>query len=73
VDYALFCQGVPVMFIEAKVVKRRWTTIALNYRYFNSTPEVTISAITNGIEWRFFTDLNEKTLWILPVPADYDG
>ncbi|MBV5152198.1 type I restriction endonuclease subunit R, partial [Klebsiella pneumoniae] len=31
-------------------------------RYFNSTPEVTISAITNGIEWRFFTDLNEKNI-----------
>lgn len=31
VDYALFCQGVPVMFIEAKGCKEKWTTIALNY------------------------------------------
>ncbi|AKE59361.1 type I restriction enzyme R protein [Citrobacter amalonaticus Y19] len=63
VDYALFCQGVPVMFIEAKSCKEKIDNHCPQLsRYFNSTPEVTISAITNGVEWRFFTDLNEKNI-----------
>lgn len=63
VDYALFCQGVPVMFIEAKSCKEKMDNHCPQLsRYFNSTPEVTISAITNGIEWRFFTDLKEKNI-----------
>lgn len=63
VDYALFCQGVPVMFIEAKAFKERIDNHCPQLsRYFNCTPEVTISAITNGLEWRFFTDLQEKNI-----------
>lgn len=63
VDYALFCHDVPVMFIEAK----SWSENLTNHssqlsRYFNATPEVTVAAITNGREWRFFTDLNEKNI-----------
>ena len=59
VDYALFIDGSPVMFIEAKSCKERLSNHASQLaRYFNATPEVKISAITNGIEWRFFTDLN---------------
>lgn len=63
VDYALFCNGVPVMFVEAKAYNQ-----ALNNhcpqlaRYFNSTPEVTVAAITNGREWRFFTDLVHRNV-----------
>lgn len=63
VDYALFCQGVPVMFIEAKSCREKIDNHCPQLsRYFNSTPEVTISAITNGVEWRFFTDLKEKNI-----------
>ena len=63
VDYALFCSGVPVMFIEAKAYAERLTNHCPQLsRYFNATPEVTISAITNGREWRFFTDLNNKNI-----------
>lgn len=63
VDYALFCNGVPVMFIEAKSVKENLTNHAPQLsRYFNSVPEVTIAAITNGREWRFFTDLVAKNV-----------
>ena len=55
VDYALFCQDLPVMFIEAK----SWGEELNNHcpqlsRYFNATPEVAVAAITNGREWRFF-------------------
>ncbi|MDO5054867.1 MAG: type I restriction endonuclease [Pasteurella oralis] len=63
VDYALFCHDVPVMFIEAK----SWAENLTNHspqlsRYFNATPEVTVAAVTNGREWRFFTDLDEKNI-----------
>lgn len=61
VDYALFCQGVPVMFIEAKPYSEKLDNHCPQLsRYFNSTPEVAVSAITNGMEWRFFTDLKQK-------------
>lgn len=63
VDYALFCQDVPVMFIEAKGYFEKLENHCPQLsRYFNSTPEVTISAITNGLEWRFFTDLKQKNV-----------
>lgn len=63
VDYALFCQDVPVMFIEAKCYFEKLDNHCPQLsRYFNSTPEVTISAITNGLEWRFFTDLKQKNV-----------
>lgn len=63
VDYALFCHGVPVMFIEAKPHAEKLNNHCSQLsRYFNATPEVTIAAITNGSEWRFFTDLNNKNM-----------
>lgn len=63
VDYALFCGGVPVMFVEAKAYRENLSNHAPQLaRYFNATPEVTIAAITNGKEWRFFTDLNDKNV-----------
>ncbi|MEC8125296.1 MAG: type I restriction endonuclease [Pseudomonadota bacterium] len=58
VDYALYCNGQPVMFIEAKSYSSNLTNHAPQLsRYFNSSLGVTIGAITNGREWRFFTDL----------------
>ncbi|MGY6772126.1 type I restriction endonuclease [Gallibacterium sp. ZY190522] len=63
VDYALFCHNVPVMFIEAKSYNEDLSNHAPQLaRYFNATPEVTVAAITNGKEWRFFTDLKEKNI-----------
>ena len=58
VDYALYCNGQPVMFIEAKAYAANLTNHAPQLsRYFNSSLGVTIGVITNGKEWRFFTDL----------------
>lgn len=58
VDYALYSDGHPVMFIEAKSINEKLTNHAGQLaRYFNSTPGVSIAAITNGREWRFYTDL----------------
>ena len=63
VDYALFCNGSPVMFIEAKAYKEELPNHdAQLSRYFNGAPEVTVAAITNGRKWRFFTDLEQKNV-----------
>lgn len=63
VDYALFCNGIPVMFVEAKAYSEKLQNHCPQLsRYFNATPEVTIAAITNGREWRFFTDLDNKNV-----------
>lgn len=63
VDYALFCKGIPVMFIEAKPFAESLTNHCPQLsRYFNATPDVAICAITNGQEWRFFTDLANKNI-----------
>ncbi|VEJ10129.1 type I restriction endonuclease [Actinobacillus delphinicola] len=63
VDYALFCHDLPVMFIEAKPYSENLSNHSPQLsRYFNATPEVTVAALTNGKEWLFFTDLNEKNL-----------
>lgn len=63
VDYALFSGGNPVMFIEAKPYNTKITNHDGQLsRYFNSTPGVTVAAITNGTEWRFFTDLKQPNI-----------
>lgn len=63
VDYALFKLGVPVMFIEAKAFNQSLTNHCPQLsRYYNATPAVAIGAITNGREWRFFTDLVNKNI-----------
>ncbi len=63
VDYALFSAGLPVIFIEAKAYSQNLTNHCPQLsRYYNATPEVTVSAITNGREWRFFTDLVNKNI-----------
>lgn len=57
VDYALFVAGNPVMFIEAKSCCEKLTNHSGQLaRYFNSTPGVSVAAITNGREWRFYSD-----------------
>ena len=63
VDYALFYQGEPVIFIEAKPYLSCLTNHSPQLsRYFNATPGVRICAITNGHEWRFFTDLEKPNI-----------
>lgn len=63
VDYALFSDGHPVMYIEAKPYSEKLTNHSGQLsRYFNSTPGVGIAALTNGREWRFFTDLKNPNI-----------
>lgn len=63
VDYALFCQNRPVMFIEAKPFSEKLDNHCPQLsRYFNAVQDVAVCAITNGQEWRFFTDLVNKNM-----------
>jgi predicted type IV restriction endonuclease len=63
VDYALFVGGQPVMFIEAKACTEKLTNHTGQLaRYFASTPGVSVAAITNGREWRFFSDRQHSNI-----------
>ncbi|HRL20327.1 MAG TPA: type I restriction endonuclease [Alcaligenes sp.] len=63
VDYALFSNGTPVLFIEAKAHAQDLSNHCPQLsRYYNATPEVAVAAITNGREWRFFTDLVNRNI-----------
>lgn len=63
IDYCLQLHGKPVLFVEAKGPNEALTNYdAQLAKYFNSTPEVKFSIITNGIQYRFFTDLQEPNL-----------
>jgi hypothetical protein len=60
IDYAIMKDGVPIILIECK-----WHGAPLNvqnasqlFRYFHTT-KAKFSILTNGIEYRFFTDLVE--------------
>lgn len=63
VDYALFKENEPIIFIEAKSVNENLNNHdAQLSRYFNSTTEVKLAILTNGVEYRFFTDLNANNV-----------
>jgi predicted type IV restriction endonuclease len=57
VDIAIFIQGIPRIYFEVKpldfVLDGHEGQLA---RYFNATASVTLGILTNGLEWRFFTD-----------------
>lgn len=63
VDVAILIGGVPRIYIEVKQIET-----ALDghegqlARYFNATQSVTLAALTNGIEWRFFTDTGDPNV-----------
>ena len=62
VDYVLCCDQ-PVMFVEAKGYGANLDNHSPQLlRYFNSSPDVKIAALTNGREWRFFTDLKHQNM-----------
>lgn len=63
VDYALFKDKDPIIFIEAKSVNEKLENHnAQLSRYFNSASDVKLGILTNGIEYKFFTDLNNNNI-----------
>lgn len=63
VDFAIFRDSKPVIFIEAKRVglslgSKEWKQL---FQYFNAE-DVRIGILTNGIEYRFYTDLKKSNI-----------
>ena len=63
VDYALMRDGMPAVLIECKQINAQLTdrTHAQLSRYFTRTP-AKIGVLTDGAEYRFFTDLAEPNM-----------
>jgi hypothetical protein len=63
IDYAIFLKGVPVLFVEAKAIGEKLENYdAQLAKYFNSTLGLKLAVITNGVRYRFFTDLKEPNI-----------
>lgn len=63
VDYAIFVNGEPKIFIEAKSISNNLTKSSPQLsRYFSTFPSVRIGVLTNGIDYQFFTDFRNKNI-----------
>lgn len=63
VDYAIFINGNPVFFVEAKAVGEKLDNHdAQLAKYFNSTPNMKVGVITDGLTYKFFTDLKQPNI-----------
>ena len=63
VDYAIMRDGNPIIFIEAKAAniplsENHWKQL---HHYFNAE-EVRFGILTNGLEYRFYTDLKKRNI-----------
>jgi len=57
VDIAVVFDGIPRIYIETKPIDDSLDgNEGQLSRYFNATRSVTLGILTNGVEWRFFTD-----------------
>lgn len=58
VDYAVFLNGLPYILIEAKAANIKLEKHSGQLaRYFNSIPSAKVAILTNGLVYKFFTDL----------------
>jgi len=63
VDYAILKDNKPIIFIEAKPVNEILDKVdAQLSRYFNAFSETRFSIITNGEEYRFFSDTQKQNV-----------
>ena len=64
VDYAVFRDDKPVMLIEAKQYPTALTATTERQlrRYFNAVPECRIGMLTNGVNYRVFSDLEAQNV-----------
>ena len=64
VDYAILRDEVPVMFVEAKsagnkLQNKEWKQL---FQYFNAEIGLRFGILTNGVEYRFYTDLKADNI-----------
>lgn len=63
VDYAISINGEPKIFVEAKAMNSKINKSAPQLsRYFSTFPSVRLGILTNGLEYHFFTDLNNTNI-----------
>ena len=63
IDYALYVRGELGLFIECKSIDAKAEDHDGQLaRYFNSTESVRVGVLTNGIRYRFFTDLRAPNM-----------
>lgn len=63
VDYAISINGQPQIFLEAKSINNKINKSAPQLsRYFSTFPSVKLGILTNGVEYHFFTDLNDSNI-----------
>jgi predicted type IV restriction endonuclease len=63
VDIAILLSGIPRIFIEVKPIDEYLDNNEGQLaRYFNSITSVTLGVLTNGVEWRFFTDTGDPNI-----------
>ena len=73
VDYAILINGTPVILIECKQVSDTLTVenAAQLYRYFSVTP-AKIAILTNGVQYKFFSDTEEINKMDLKPFLEFD-
>jgi hypothetical protein len=84
VDWAFLIDGTFAFFVEAKEAGAKITRYAEQLgMYFAKEPAVKLGILTNGVEWKFFTDLDHLNVmdrepfltWNLleadPIPLDF--
>jgi len=63
VDYAIIIDDAPLIFVECKSCHENLNKHSSQLiRYFNTTPEARFAILTNGIVYKFFTDLENANL-----------
>lgn len=59
IDWAFLQNGRPLFFVEAKEAGRKLAGFDEQLAdYFAKAPEAKLGILTNGVQWRFFTDLD---------------
>lgn len=73
VDYAIFKNGSLIIFLEAKSVTENLSNHNNQLaRYYASTPNVKFAVLSNGIEYKFFTDLKHTNLMDIDPFFEFD-
>lgn len=63
VDYAIMQDGKPIILIECKhVIEKLDNHHGQLFKYFNATPSARFGILTNGINYRFYTDLDNDNI-----------
>jgi hypothetical protein len=63
VDWVFMQSGRPQFFVEAKEASRKLVGYDEQLAdYFAKSPEVKLGILTNGVQWRFFTDMNHENV-----------